>query len=513
MVLQLNSSQQFNSTNVSNSYAKPKHEFVYQFAKGNLKIAGSTMSLLMYISPYVDSDMRVIIDLDDARRALDMQPNTFYLALEQARQNGFLVRKKGFYYSRFHDSVDANARGLKYQKLLTEYSSPAVLNYPLNTKRLFYYFASFTLPGTKKKVSIEHLYRNELHTNEFGINYFDSFTDLSTSILTLIKNDQINVQLMYNEEANTGPLLTKDTPELEKTFKAFFGADDNVRKERTSLLKSDKHKIKVNLTDRVLNGTLRVMATDLEFRLISDKYGICWEEMNIESRNYLASYKNELFNLFGDVGIEIYRNSISKYLKENAELVLYHDLVSNKMANFVMDFNILPTIRDILHGAALHRNVLSLNTPAVDVLCNGYLIPITMIPELLRYYLRRGSENHIVLLDSILANSLIDYSDFSIGKKLWTMLDEDVHAVYRERYTDFKDLVSVNEWKDLCRVWAERGLLARKIEFEKEIVALKEMLDSSPRLLSLRKRYVSNDDKSKTQRFVVPLYNWLEQRN
>jgi hypothetical protein len=511
MVHHLTNNYSIPSTFAGNSYAKPRHDLVFDFAKGNLKIAGSTMDLLMFVSPYVDIDGRIIIPLETARRALNMQLKTLTLAIHQALENDLLYKKNGHYYSRFHMNVGKSVSGLTYLKLLQEYSSPTLLNYSLNLKRLFYYFASFTKIGTKKKVTIENLYKNELHTNTFGISYFDTFKDLAKAMLTLIKDDQIQVQLIQDEQSNIGTLLTHDTPELEKTFYAFFGKAKE-QNERTSVIKREKHKIKVQLSNRVIQNEVRVVASETEFRLYADTHGICWEDMNLSTKNFLFAYKSDLYNRFGEVGLSIYRKSIQSYLKEHADSVLYHDLIKNKTANYVMDFYILKEVKEIIIGAARHQNILKGLKMSSHLLCNGYLINSKDVPEYLQYFMTKGSDNHQVQLDDLFAEEKLDYTNFVDTCPIWKTFDEDVHTIYRARYSEFKDIMDPFEWRSYVRELANRGLLANKVAFEEEIQELKETVLFMSKFGYVRRRYNSGVDfVSSVEK--VPFYNWLEQRD
>jgi hypothetical protein len=495
-----------NSKKVEIEYSKPCREYVYQFAKGELKITGSTMDLLMYISPFVDMDGLITISLDEARRDLMMQYKTFYNSLEEARQKGFLYRQNGEYYSRFHIPVGKENKGLKYQKLVQEYMSPSVLSYSLNVKRLFYYFASFTKMGTPKKVTIENLYKNKLHTNEFGVSYFDTFADLAKAMLTLIKNDQIRIQLLIDEDSNTGPILSADTEDLENTFYSYFGSL-NGRKERTSCLKLEKHKIKVEMTERVVNNEVQVIATENEFKNISNTLDICWENLKRDTKNYIFSYKNELFDLFGETGLSIYRKSIQRYLKENHETILEHEK-ENKVANYIMDFYILNEIKNILLGAALHENVMIGNKKVSHLLTNGYLIDTTMIPKLLQFYLKRGSANHIVQLDTILNTHKIKYIEFEITPQSWKNLKEDVHAIYSEYFIMFSDKLTFPKWKKIVQDWASRGILSQKKSLSSSIKELYAELNYTSKYKI--KCFSSNADQEQTRTQSIPIYNWLE---
>ena len=119
------------------SLAKPSRKLVYSFGKGDLPIAGSTMDFLMYLSPYIDLDGRVIIPLEQARYDLLMQSNTYNLVIREALAHRLLVQKDNHYYSNFHIHTDGSSKEFNYIKLLAAYTSATVRGYSLRSKRLF----------------------------------------------------------------------------------------------------------------------------------------------------------------------------------------------------------------------------------------------------------------------------------------------------------------------------------------------------------------------------------------
>lgn len=509
MVHNITNTSNNSSPSVGNSYAKPNRALVFDFGKGNLKIAGSTMDLLMYLSPYVDIDGRIVISLDMAGRALNMQTSTLTLAVHQALENNLLYKKNNYYYSRFHIQVGKSNTSLSYLQLLKVYTSPTVLNYSLNLKRLFYYFASFTKIGTKKKVSVENLYRNELHTDTFGVSYFETYKELKKAMLTLIQDDLIQVQLIVDEESNIGPILSYDSLELERTFDGFFGKSEN-ETSRTSALKREKHKMKVQLSDRIIHEQVRVVASETEFRLFADVHGICWEDMNAMTKNILFKYKSELFNRFGEIGLSIYRKSIQAYLNDHSESVLYHDLVIQKTANYVMDFYLLEEIKKIIVAAMKQPNVLLENVATSHLLCDAYLINKKDVPGFIQYFLTKASSNHLIQLDDVLDKNNIDYNLFMDACPEVKTFDRDVYEIYGANYEEFKGVMDGFEWREYIRDLANKGLLAHKVAFENEIQELKKSVLFISKHGYARRNY-SGDVEFLPGTKKVPFYNWLEE--
>lgn len=489
--------------------AKPRYDLVFSIGKGTLDLSASTIDLLMYISPYVDLDLRINIDLFDVKQSLQMQYRTFYHALFEAESRGLLEKRGSYYYSNFHILTDGKNGGT-YQKLLKEFTSPVVLNYTLNVKRFFYYCMARSFNGHAFKSTVENLYKNKLQVQEFGISYFENYIAMATSLFELIRNDQITVQLLYDEKKGKGPILTADTPNFENIFHEFCEYDPVMkRKTRTSKYKSEKHKIKIKVTERVVKDELDVCASICEFNNLADHYGICHEDMSDKTKNIMISYKNELFNRLGVLGIDIFRNALELYLKENARIILEADLVRDKAANYLMDFYILKEVENILVGAALQPRLLAKKNHLhiASISCAGYLVPIQSVDELLRYFMDRGSENHIILLDAAFNSKNINFDDLN-WSETWDYLQKDILSIYRAEYTsDLQEKISLKEWKSLKRNWAEKGILSIEKDFKDTVHKLKE------KIFFINVERKRNQPVSSTENKTVPsipFYNWLE---
>lgn len=494
--------------------AKPRHDLVMKYGKGELQICASTMNLLMFISPYVDLDLRVNISMVEVKTKLNMQYKTLHHALREARLNGLLVKNGKHYYSNFH--VVTDGKSAKYQKLVAEYTSAAVLSYSLNTHRLFYYFVSRSFMGFSFKATIENLYDNRLHDNEFGISYFDDYVEMSNALFTLINNEQITVQLLEDEETGEGPILTHETANLEKQFHDFCGYDiEKKRKARTSKYKMGKHKIKVKVTKRVADAKLDVCASTKEFNEFAKKYDICFDEMSDKLKNTLISYKNELFAIAAETGLKIYRNSLERYFKENTGYVLANDVIIEKTANYVMDFYILKDIENILVGAALQPRVYKGKRLGVDaLLCNGYLVDMKHIQGLLEFYRYNASSNHLILLDEKFESLKININNLIAvrGKfDYWDKLHKEIQIVYREGFSDSFKSLDMQEWRDIKRAWARESILSSQEEFAAAIAELYEKVTFTSTRRNRRKKeglpITGPEDQS---RISIPFYNWLD---
>lgn len=489
--------------------AKPNRKLVYDFGKGKLDISGSTMDFLMYLSPYIDLDGKIIIPLNQARFALSMQSNTYARVLREAKHHGLIVQIGKHYYSRFHIHTDGTSNELSYMKLINIYSSTKLHAYSLRNKRLFYYFASSTRMGDWGKIHIENLYRNKVHKEGAGVNYFESFHEISEALIKLIRDGLIEIKLYKNQTKNShAQILTAETPLLEERFYSFFNYSKGQKKKRTSLRQSVERVIQVRISSKVLNDELNLSASKTEFIQLADANHIAWNEMSSVNINYIIGYKNDLFKVAGDTGLAIYRQSLQSFLKDNAYNLLHLDRI-DKVANYFMDFYILKEIRNILAGAAYYNQkwIPSRITWKEDwkvIVCNNYQVDYKTIGELLMFYIERGSMNHKVLLDGDLMRLKIDYVQLTFNESEWLYLQNAVEKEYEMQREHFQKAdailrpiyINAKEWRIFMINCAEHGLFVKKDAFENLLK------DKRMRLQSHIVRPVK----------PVPFYNWLEER-
>lgn len=117
---------------------------VLSFGKGELPISASTMNLMMFVSPYVDLDGRIVLEMDEIRQRLFVQHKTFYHALHQALEHRLLYKRDGFYYSNFHIHTTGDSGKAEYLKLLKVYTSQRFST--IHSTRSGYSIISFRSP-------------------------------------------------------------------------------------------------------------------------------------------------------------------------------------------------------------------------------------------------------------------------------------------------------------------------------------------------------------------------------
>jgi hypothetical protein len=482
--------------------AKLDRQVVFNFAKGKLPLTASAFDTLMSISRYVDMDGKINADFNEIRIELNQPEITLYRNIKLLLELGLVKKVNNAYFSCFHILTDGkDLQGLAYQRLMEEYLSPTVLNYSLNLKRFYYYFQSFSYPGFWKRVTVENLYQNTFHDQDYGVKYFESYKDMTVALFTLIKNSHIELKI-------GSQLLNANTPNYESIFHQYcgFDPDGQKRKERTSHKR--KHKIDVRVfAKKELMITNRSSLNELE--MMADTYDICHDYISDEMKGYIVGVKNELSLELGiNIGVEIYRKALNQYLKSNHESVLYHAISKGKTADYIRD-NIFKELEIIILDAAKVQN---LNLPEYQI--SGLTLTNEQLNQIINFYMCNASENHLVLLDESLElqnTPLFKFQSSDIDRESniqnpWEVLNTQIKNVYR-KYPVNSDTSTIVNWKKEIRAWAKKGVLTSQELANREIERLKEKVYffNSNRI---RKTILIPNKKTDSQE--LPIYNWLE---
>ncbi len=446
--------------------AKPDRKLLQQFAMKQLNINPSTMKLLLAISPYVDIDGQVVISLDKIRRELNMQKKTFNHVLKEAKFNQLLVIKEGAYYSNFHIQATGQGGEMSYVKIYDVFTSPGFLSYSLNEQRLFTFTLTRSIKPTQwQTYNIVQLYTNRKNNKTNGLHIFPTFRELGNALIKLIKNDHIEVKLVPNK-SNIGDsiILNSNTKAIEKQFFDFFGKSPNEDKakeySRFTLKDIDNQLIRIRVTNSVTSNERKVVASEYELDVLARENYFLASDINSEQKGYMIGYKNELYQVAGETGIKIYRNSLKKFIQDHGFSILtFSD--NQKAANNFMNFYILKEIQNLLSGVALHQNILrdsQIKFP--ELLSNGYIVPVNVIGPLLTFFLKYGSSNHIIRLDRALFSHEINYSTFNLHKSEWQLLKVKTDTIFVKHEAAIGEKFdNYNDFRGFIYECASKGLL------------------------------------------------------
>lgn len=486
-------------------FAKPSLKKVQSFGKGRMAISGSTMDLMMFVSPYVDLDGRIVLEMDEIRQRLFVQHKTFYHALHQALEHRLLYKRDGFYYSNFHIGATGESGKAEYLKLLKVYTSPTLLNYSLNKKRLFYYFASVTTLGTWQRIFIENLYKNELRHKEYGVKYFSSFKEMASALITLIQDGLLEVKL----HSMDGLVLDSTTERLNETFNAYFNMPEGNRKSRLTSVSSKAQVISVRVSPLLIaENEMEVVASKTELHQLAENYMLDWTELREETKNIIVGYKNKLYHAIGNTGISIYREALHTYVKEFGPTILHFDLDKNKAANFFMDFYLLPAIKAHLLAVASQPNIMNKKMRVSEILGNRKLLPVQSIEGLVEFYLTHGSLSHKVTLQQELEQRNISYRTYTIANHQWEKLHKETFELYESIPAEYAEHMNLIEWKTFVYQRAIKQHYRDKDAFIEMVMKYLTVTEEKETTVKPEKLL----EPASTERIVVPFYNWLEEK-
>jgi len=493
---------------LTNPIAKPRRDIIRKFGTGDLLLSPSTIDFMMFLNPYVDKDFRINIDLSfAAKQIIGMQKKTFHLVLNELKENQLIVSKGKETYSRFHVLIDGQETNFEYLKILNAYTSDKVQGYSLRLKRLFYYFVTAQHMEQFKKIHIENLYDNKVHTKDVGVSYFDNFKEVFAALLVLIKDGFIEIRL----GATAKDIITSESKQIEQRLSSFFKCNLNTkkRKQRTSYTNSINSVISVRVSNKTFSKIVAVEASKAEFiKLANDKY-VCWEDLNPLTIDYITGYKNDLYNLIGDNGISIYRKALKEFINDHADSLLHFD-IQNKVANYFMDFYLLKEIQNILIGAAHQQRMVltpysSSYNKGDEIKISNYAFSNKDIGKLLSFFTNKGSMNHKVIFDGMMLKERIDYSLLEVVNPAWIVLKNEVEFEYKKQHIKFHgavdikipELINNSEWRSFMILCAEKGLFVKAVEFEEFLKQKRMMIENS-----IRKPIKP-----------IKFYNWLVERD
>lgn len=477
--------------------AKPSRDLVFKFGKGDLDISGSTMNLLMYLSPYVDLEGKINIDLEQAKYDLYMQQSTFERALTELFTLRLLYKSGEHFFSRFHIHTDGRSPEQRYIKLLKAFTSPKVCGYPLRTKRLFYYFVGAKRLGSWHQVRIENLYRNRSHQDDTGVKYFDTCKEVVATLCVLIQDGLIELKLGSSNE-----LLTKDYPNIEGRLFSFFEIEKGVRKSRMHKRDVVNRTISVRIPNELAANEYRVKASEEEIRILMENQHVPFHEIKRANLNYMISYKNELFSMIGPEGIALYRNALHSFIETHSFDLLYYN-EHDKLANYFMDYYLLEEIKNVLIQSAYHQKVCGdrIGETTILPLCNEYKLSFEQVGMLLQYFIEKSSIQHKILLEEELVKHEISLNELLYNKPLWQLVDQFVTDEFTNVWSmifsiNETPLMTSQEVREFVRTCAKKG---RTVKHE----TLKDYLN-----LKGPDGLAAEADAKK-----VPLYNWLTDRS
>ncbi|MFF5995202.1 hypothetical protein AAGS61_10645 [Lysinibacillus sp. KU-BSD001] len=489
------------SNNVGNSKtAKLSQKIMFQLANGSVDISKSALQFMLYTINFVAKDGRIYSTLEEIKHALNFQNKTLVRVITELKELNLLTQKNEFLYSKFHVVVGKEKAEESYVRNLKAYTSPAVLNLNKNELRLFLYIATRgIINGVVKKSTVESLYSNVTHK---GVNYIDSYFSLASALNVLISNDLIEVFI-------EGQVFKKsNVAAFMPTLHAYCGYQEKARKKRMSKIKKHVIGFRINPVLSQKENIRPSEAARREIEYYADQNGFFHTQMRPETIPiFIKNVQDQLFDRFGMVGVEMYRQALVTYFSTEGDNVIYHDLYadenSSKAINTMVDFFLLPSIIKVIAAAAS-------SVPSKDEIVMYFKNKENLL-ALVDYFNEKASDNHLILLDEALEEVNVLLSDLvktvptlNPTENSWFLLQAKTLKIYKT--VNYKQsLLSTEFQKRLVRQWAKEGLFTQKHLLNAVVKTLKSKVVFLPKQqfkdamndININTKSIKDDLKSK----------------
>lgn len=160
--------------------------------------------------------------------------------------------------------------------------------------------------------------------------------------------------------------------------------------------KTKEHIIGLKIYDQLLASVIPNESSKAEFNYFAEKYHVYYQAIRAETIPLFIDVQNKLFDLFGTIGVALYRESLISYLAAEQENVLYHDLFTSetgtKAVNTIVDFYLIKNIEQII------SNVLNKGQETLNLM-EKYFDNEEDLAELVRYFIEISSDDYEVMLE------------------------------------------------------------------------------------------------------------------
>ncbi|WP_138420898.1 hypothetical protein [Aquibacillus sediminis] len=401
-----------NTPKFSKSQSKLSRGLLRDVAKGHTRLSKPAIDFIAFLTQFVDFDGRINMDLDIARRELNLDRRVFNRVLSElktATVNGknLLIYESGHFMSNFHTSSNGETT---YQKYIPVILSDEVRNLTKKQTLLFYYILTCNVRNQSTKIAIENLYKNELHDEEFGMWIYDDYKSVAEDLFKLFDKNLIELRIPK------GFFGFEDLNNMDPKYKDRFHevceyVDD--KKKRTSPKKKQKHKIGLKINTKLFNQqVIKNKSSEMEIRLLAERYHMYHEEMQEKTINTMIDWKNGLIEKFGEEGLVIYRKTLEKYFEEKHEYIIYYDLHDNAV-NYFVDFYLLEEIKNVIVKKARAE----IKSAQKNNLSN-----------FVGYFTKNSSDEHKILIDQ----DIRKLYEEGANQKTFNELSKDIELLYKE---------------------------------------------------------------------------------
>lgn len=456
------------------------------------------LRLLVGLSMFSDKDGRINATLPKIKDLGYMTPKLVTTSLKRLLELGWIRKDGADYFTTYTTNTSANRKELYYINLFKFFQTETFKTMYKRDINFLFYILTSKLPGTFHSVEIERLYRNEINRKSkkgLLIDYFTNFEDLVSHLSSLIEKGVIEVKL--GKES----LLTETTSDIKEKFYSYCGKNSESRKKRIRN-EFDHHVIHIRISKKVLKEKTTVfdeerLSTLQDLADIATKYQCSIDLYDIKELEPIHMFKNKLYETFGNVGIQVYRESVESFFKHQGhqfEKVMRSG--ADTFVKYLKHYYVMPSVITRLKG--LFKELLN-NTPGRSIFVDLSVEDMDKIVSLeqdfktksapyVRYIKEEAYYDEIIKLNYFMVQSAAYnklYRDFTHTNKDWMEFKQKVNVIFKS------EEILGNTEKDVYRL-----ALNNKLNYQERIdFQLNE------------KR-----DKERNERKKVEFYNWLEER-
>lgn len=369
-------------------------------------------------------------------------------AIEGLLNAGFLRKdQEGKLYNLFSCNTDANKKGYYYINLFKFFDKGYFKSMYKSRIKLLYYILSAKIPGTWHSVHAEKLYRNKTVEGKLALDIFEDFDDLMSNLMPLITDGIIEVKL-----GKESPTLTKKTKNVRDKIYSFCGKTNSKLRKKRTRGEIEGHTLHIRVSEEVLNEKTTIYdeerrSTLKDLETIASEYNYSIDLFSQEALEEVHMVKHKIHKEFGNVGIEIYRESLQSYFKYNSHS--FARLMNNKeFGKVIKNHYVVPRIKMEL-------------TSIIEKieLKEGF----TQTESFLRYFTDEAFFDDLILFDHNLKQTNDEYyKQAKESSVIWKKFADKVEVIYQ------KEAASGNAYDEVLEL-ARQGVLTNKKQIEEEI--------------------------------------------
>ncbi|MBU8908074.1 hypothetical protein [Desertibacillus haloalkaliphilus] len=315
------------------------------------KLTKTALGIIQPLLQYVDYDGKLHIDIYEfARLQSFANKNSVIDGFNRLIRNNLFFWKEGELYANCHMTYlgkDSDIHNRSYVRTLGMHLDGTYQSLTERQMKLVNYVQALTYEGNRTPIiNIENFYKNKLRKTRRGVCLYESHRDLVNSLITIIEKGILEVELLQNgKQPKVLNCLTNHTEQLYEKFSRFLGVDKDGRKTRVG--NNTTHPVRFKLSKEIAEDTVVDIGHTLDMLLIADQYDQDTTLFTSDELESLFGVKKELFKLFGDHGVKVYRQALHKYFQNEGQSFYFH-VKQGKIGNQVKRYYIIPLLQESL---------------------------------------------------------------------------------------------------------------------------------------------------------------------